>query len=65
MAKSSIHIKPENEGKLHRHLGVAEDEPIPTSELTIPKGSSANALAVKREVVFARNARKWNHKKKA
>jgi hypothetical protein len=59
----SINIKPEHEGLLHRKKHIAEDKPIPTSELTIPKGNSANALALKREVIFAKNARKWNHKR--
>jgi hypothetical protein len=63
VAKTSIHIKPENQGKLHRHFGIAEDEPIPESDLKIPAGASVNALKLKREIVFARNARKWKHKK--
>lgn len=55
--KSGIHIKEENKGKLHKALGIAEGKKIPASKLKT-KGKSTE---VKREITFAKNAKKWNH----
>ena len=62
MSKAPIQINPKHKGLLHQKLGIAADKPIPEDDLTIPKGTSGNALALKREVIFAKNAKKWNHK---
>lgn len=57
---AKIPIKPSHEGKLHKDLGVPEGERIPSSKL---KAAEKNASpAEKKRLVFAENARKWNHK---
>lgn len=61
----AIEIKPSHKGLLHKKLGVPQGKPIPDEDLTVPHGHNQNALALKKEIVFARNARKWNHKKAA
>lgn len=60
MNKSGIHIKPSHKGLLHRSLGVPLNKMIPTSKL---HAAAAHASpAEKKRIVFAENARKWNHK---
>ena len=59
----AIKIKPSHEGRLRRHFGTKEGENIPASDLEhVPAGHGVNALTLKREIVFARNARKWKKK---
>jgi hypothetical protein len=58
----AINIKPENVGKLHKTLGVAKGSKIPEKKLAKAKDSSNPAL--KKEAVFAENARHWSHKQK-
>jgi hypothetical protein len=58
-----IAIKKSHEGLLHREKGVPEGKPIPASDLKMPAGHSVNALKLKRQIVFAKNAKKWNHSK--
>lgn len=53
----SIHIKPENKGKLHAKLGVPQGEKIPQAKLKEAKHSSS--LAERKEANFAVNAAKW------
>lgn len=56
----TIKIKPSHKGLLHKDLGVKGGKKIPTSKLeSAKKGASA---AEKKRIVFAENARKWNHK---
>lgn len=57
--KSGIHIKPENKGKLHKDLGVPAGKKIPASKMAAAKKSASPAE--KKRIVFAENARKWNH----
>jgi hypothetical protein len=57
---SKIEIKPSHEGRLHRALGVAEGKPIPDAALR-RSGHSENP-AVRKEAVFAENAKHWKHK---
>ena len=54
-----IHIKPENEGKLHKSMGVPEGHKIPLAALEKKKNSD-NPVTAKR-ANFAINARKWHH----
>ena len=54
-----IHIKPENEGKLHQSMGVPEGKKIPLAALEKKKNSD-NPVTAKR-ANFAINARKWHH----
>jgi len=56
--KSGIHIKPENKGKLHKTLGVAQDKKIPLSKLQAAKNSSNPKT--RQRANFAISARKWN-----
>jgi len=56
MAKSGIHIKPENKGKF---TATKERTGKTTAELK----NSPNPVTSKR-AVFAENANKWNHKGK-
>ena len=57
----SIKIKPSHRGLLHKELGVKKGQPISTSKLErAEKGASK---AEKKRIVFAENARKWNHNK--
>jgi hypothetical protein len=57
--KSGIHIKPQNKGKLHRELGVAQGKKIPLAKLAKAKKNATPAE--KKRIVFAENARKWKH----
>ena len=57
----AIKINPAHEGELRKHYGVEAGENIPDSDLKIPKGHSVNALKLKKQVVFAKNAKKWDH----
>ena len=51
-----IHIKPENKGKLHKHLGIPEGEKIPASKLKVKPSDSPATVKMK---TFAKNARSW------
>lgn len=62
MAKSPIHIKPENRGKLHQTAGVPEGKKIPVSKLEELKNSPNPAT--RKRANFALNARHFNHKGK-
>lgn len=56
----SININPANKGKLHAALGVAQGSPIPTGKLN--KAVKSTNPTLKREAVFAKNAKGFNHK---
>jgi hypothetical protein len=53
-----IKIKPENKGLLHKKMGIKKDAPISSAALAKKKKGATGKL--KKEIVFAENARKWN-----
>lgn len=54
----SIHIDPKNKGLLHKKMGIKQGSPISTKKLdSAEKGAGKKE---KEEIVFAKNARKWN-----
>jgi len=55
-----IQIKKKNRGLLHENLGVPKGEKIPGAKLEAAKVNAGPAL--KKRIVFAENAKKWNHK---
>lgn len=57
--KGGIHIQKSHQGLLHKNLGIAKGKPIPTSRLESAKAGASPAE--KKRIVFAENARKWNH----
>jgi hypothetical protein len=57
----AINIKPENKGKLHKALGVAQGSKIPAGKIAKAKKSESPAL--RKEATFAQNARHWHHTK--
>lgn len=59
MAKSGIHIKPSHEGKFHRATGTPAGQPIPESKIEAAEHSSSPA--VRKEAVFAENAKHFDH----
>jgi len=62
--KSSIHIKPQNKGLLHKKLGISQNKKIGSGSLASAKSraKASGNVKLEREVVFAENAKKWNHK---
>ena len=56
---SGIHLNPAHKGLLHERLGVAEGQPIPQGKIVAAEHSSSPAL--KKEAVFAENAKGWRH----
>lgn len=61
--KNPIHIKPKNKGKLHKKLGISSNKKIPEAELLHKIHLAKPGSALKKELVFAENARHWNHRK--
>lgn len=62
---AKISIKPSHEGMLHKDLGVKKNKKISDSKLESAEAhakATGNKKLLKR-VVFAENAKKWNHKK--
>lgn len=57
----AIHIKPSHKGLLHKMLGVKPNALIP-EKLIKKKLASNPSPAAKKRLVFAENARHWNHK---
>jgi len=57
----AINIKPSHEGRLHRALHIAAGKPIP--ERRLQQAEHSRDPAIRREAVFAENARKWDHPK--
>lgn len=53
-----IKIKPSHKGLLHKDLGVPQGQPIPVIKLQKRKQNASPA--VKKRIVFAENAKKWN-----
>lgn len=62
--KSGIHIKPQNKGLLHKKLGISQGKHIGNGTLASAKArAKANGnVKLEKEIVFAENAKKWNHK---
>lgn len=56
-----IHIKTQNRGLLHRHLGYHEGAHIPIESLQRAKKSPS--AKIRREANFALNAKNWHHSK--
>lgn len=56
---SSIHINPAHKGLLHEKLGVPQGQPIPEGKIEAAEDSSSPSL--KKEAVFAENAKGWRH----
>jgi len=57
--KASINIKPSHKGLLHKKLGLKPNSPI--SESTLESAGKDATGKLKKEIVFAENARKWHH----
>ena len=55
----TIKIKPAHKGLLHKKLGVKQGEPI--SEAKIEKAEASSSPKLRKEAVFAENAKHWNH----
>ena len=62
-SRSSIHIKPENKGKFTADAKRHGESVQERAKEVLKPGSKASTKE-KREANFARNAAKWNHKKK-
>lgn len=58
-----ININPANKGKLHKALGVTQGDPIPAPKLN--KALKSANPTLKKEAVFAKNAKGFNHSKGA
>lgn len=58
----TIKINPKNKGLLHKKMGISQDKPI--SEKALQKKKKGASGKLKKEIVFAENAKKWNHKGK-
>lgn len=60
----TIKIKPANKGLLHSKMGIAPGKKIPTKSLAKEKSKAdkTDNVKLKKEVVFAQNAKKWNKK---
>lgn len=54
----AIKIKKSHRGLLHKKLGISQHKMIPLKELSKAKHSSSAKL--RKEAVFAENARKWH-----
>lgn len=57
----AINIKPSRRGLLHKELHVKSGSKISTTKLD--KAEKNASPAEKKRIVFAKNARKWNHNK--
>lgn len=60
MADSGIHIKKSKQGSLHSALGIKPNALIPTSRINSELAGNPSP-ALKKKLVFAKNARGWNH----
>lgn len=57
--KTPIKIKPSKQGSLRKATGTKTGKNIPASKLKI---TSKTTPAMKKKIVFAKNAKKWNKK---
>jgi oligoendopeptidase F len=62
MAKSKIHIKRSNRGKLRKSTGTKKGQKIPQPKLR--KLAKSKNPETRKRAQFALNARKWNKGKK-
>lgn len=60
---SGIHIKKSHEGKLHKSLHASGKIPSSELESRLAAAKKSGNVKLEKELVFAENARKWNHKK--
>lgn len=58
--RKPIRIKKSHRGLLHKDLGMPSDQPIPGARLA--DAMKTAGPAEKKRLVFAENAKKWNHK---
>jgi hypothetical protein len=56
--RESIEIKAANKGKLHKALGEPEGKKLTNKEEEVKPTDSSQ---LKKEKIFAQNAKKWNH----
>jgi hypothetical protein len=54
---TTIRIKPSHKGLLHKKLGVPQGKPIPAAKMA--KAADSKSPALRKEVTFAENAKKW------
>jgi hypothetical protein len=61
---AKIQIDPTNKGLLHKKMGVPEGKKLSASSLETKKEEAKRTgnTKLEREVIFAQNAKKWNHK---
>lgn len=61
--KLSIHIKKKNEGLLHKKMGIDEDKSIGYNKLDKEEdhAKATGNTKLEKEVVFAKNAKKWHN----
>jgi hypothetical protein len=62
---AAIHIKPSHKGLLHKKLDLAEGAKIGNDTLEAKKKEAERNgdTKLEKEIVFAQNAKKWNHKR--
>lgn len=60
MGRKPIRIKKSHRGLLHKDMGIPQDQPIPGARLAAAMKTASPAE--KKRLVFAENAKKWNHK---
>jgi hypothetical protein len=54
-----IQINPAHKGRLHKDLGVPDNEPIPDDKLE--EALNSPDPKIRRRAVFARNAKRFDH----
>lgn len=59
MAQDPIKIKASRKGSLHSALGIPANDMIPTSVINAKLAGNPSP-AMKKKLVFAKNARQWN-----
>lgn len=58
--KAKIEINPAHKGLLHKNMGVAQGKPL--SIASLKAAEKIAGPAEKKRIIFAENARHWNHK---
>jgi hypothetical protein len=61
--KKGMDIKIKHPGALHKELGIPENKKIPTKKIDseLSKAKKDDDTTLEKRLVFAKNARKWNH----
>ncbi len=59
--KMDLHLK---KGLLHEKMGISDDKKIPGKKLNAEEKDAKKEgdTKLEKEVVFAKNAKKWNHR---